>query len=94
MLCSLSIALPSLAQNQFSNLGDEQYQPKWGQSGKDVIWIPTASEMVTDMLKIAKVTSKDLVYDLGAGDGKSLLPLQKNLALKLLGLNLMKIWLN
>jgi SAM-dependent methyltransferase len=86
MLCLLSIVLPSLAQTQFSNLGDEQYQPKWGQSGKDVIWIPTASEMVTDMLKIAKVTSKDLVYDLGAGDGKIAIAAAKEFGAKAVGI--------
>jgi SAM-dependent methyltransferase len=41
-----------------------------GQSGKDVIWIPTGNELVTKMLKIANVGPSDLVYDLGAGDGK------------------------
>ena len=41
-----------------------------GQSGKDVIWIPTGNELVTKMLKVANVGPSDLVYDLGAGDGK------------------------
>ncbi len=45
------------------------YQPQRGQSGKDVIWIPTSPELVTRMLNMAKVTSQDIVYDLGAGDG-------------------------
>lgn len=45
------------------------YQPQRGQSGKDVIWIPTSPELVTRMLTMAKVSSQDIVYDLGAGDG-------------------------
>lgn len=45
------------------------YQPQRGQSGKDVIWIPTSPELVTRMLNMAKVSSRDIVYDLGAGDG-------------------------
>ena len=45
------------------------YQPQRGQSGKDVIWIPTSPELVTRMLNMAKVSSQDIVYDLGAGDG-------------------------
>ena len=45
------------------------YQPQRGQSGKDVIWIPTSPERVTRMLNMAKVSNQDIVYDLGAGDG-------------------------
>lgn len=50
--------------------GDTQYSPTIGQAGKDVMWVPTPDEMVTRMLAIAAVTPDDLVYDLGAGDGK------------------------
>lgn len=50
--------------------GDNLYQPQVGQSGKDVVWVPTGDELVTKMLQTAKVTKEDLVYDLGAGDGK------------------------
>jgi len=50
--------------------GDNIYQPQVGQSGKDVVWVPTGDELVTKMLQTAKVTKDDLVYDLGAGDGK------------------------
>jgi len=53
-----------------TDFGDDQYKPSMGQSGKDVIWIPTGNELVTKMLKIANVGPSDLVYDLGAGDGK------------------------
>ena len=45
------------------------YQPQRGQSGKDVIWVPTSPELVRRMLTMAKVSSQDIVYDLGAGDG-------------------------
>jgi hypothetical protein len=46
------------------------YRPEVGQSGKDVIWVPTPDELVTKLLKMAKVKAQDLVVDLGAGDGK------------------------
>jgi SAM-dependent methyltransferase len=36
----------------------------------DVIYVPTRVEVVTAMLKLAKVTNKDVVYDLGCGDGR------------------------
>ena len=50
--------------------GDEVYKPSMGQAGKDVIWIPTPDALVKAMLAAAKVTSDDIVYDLGAGDGR------------------------
>ena len=46
------------------------YQPVMAQQGKDVIWVPTPDSLVIKMLETAQVTNKDLVYDLGAGDGK------------------------
>jgi hypothetical protein len=47
-----------------------QYQPQVGQSGKDVIWVPTPDDVVERMLIMAQVTPNDYVWDLGAGDGK------------------------
>jgi predicted O-methyltransferase YrrM len=35
----------------------------------DVIFVPTPPEVVEAMLKLANVTGKDTVYDLGCGDG-------------------------
>lgn len=49
---------------------DRVYKPSVGQPGKDVVWVPTPDELVQRMLAMAKVTPKDIVYDLGAGDGK------------------------
>jgi len=49
---------------------ERDYKPQVGQSGKDVIWVPTPDELVQRMLRMAKVTPQDIVYDLGAGDGK------------------------
>jgi hypothetical protein len=49
---------------------ESDYKPQVGQSGKDVVWVPTPDELVQRMLRMAKVTPQDIVYDLGAGDGK------------------------
>ena len=46
------------------------YQPEVGQAGKDVVWVPTAQELVDRMLDMAKVTKDDYVIDLGSGDGR------------------------
>jgi hypothetical protein len=45
------------------------YEPVRGQAGKDVIWIPTPEGLIDKMLSTAKVTDKDILFDLGAGDG-------------------------
>ena len=36
----------------------------------DVIFVPTPQEVVDAMLRLAKVTKNDVVYDLGSGDGR------------------------
>jgi SAM-dependent methyltransferase len=36
----------------------------------DVIYVPTPQEVVDAMLTMANVTGKDVVYDLGSGDGR------------------------
>ncbi len=53
-----------------STLPPETYTPKLGQMGKDVMWLPTRDELVTQMLAAARVGPDDEVVDLGAGDGK------------------------
>jgi len=64
LAASLLFALPAAAQPQ------KPYEPHVGQAGKDVIWVPTPDEVVDRMLRMAQVTKDDIVYDLGAGDGK------------------------
>ena len=36
----------------------------------DVRYVPTPEEVVMEMLKMARVTANDIVYDLGCGDGR------------------------
>jgi SAM-dependent methyltransferase len=38
--------------------------------GPDVIFVPTPNEVVSAMLRMARVSAKDTVYDLGCGDGR------------------------
>lgn len=66
---SMLLAFSASAQNMIEG-GDDKYKPSIGQDGKDVIWVPTGDTLVSNMLKMAKVGPSDLVYDLGAGDGK------------------------
>lgn len=68
LICAFLLAATVGCINQKS--GTDLYEPLIAQAGKDVMWMPTPNELVTEMLEIAQVTSVDLVYDLGAGDGK------------------------
>lgn len=52
------------------NYGDEQFRLEHGHDGKDVFWAPTPDAMVMLMLRTARVTPTDIVYDLGAGEGR------------------------
>jgi SAM-dependent methyltransferase len=51
----------------------QEFQPQVGQSGKDVVWVPTPEALVERMLKMAQVTPKDYVIDLGSGDGRTVI---------------------
>jgi SAM-dependent methyltransferase len=79
-LCSAALAQTS------QEYGDDVYRPRLGQTGKDVIWIPTPDSLVTRMLTAAKVTKDDLVYDLGAGDGKIPIAAARDFGAKAVGI--------
>jgi hypothetical protein len=49
---------------------NKEYEPTVGQSGKDVIWLPTAQTLAEKMLNLAQVTPRDYLIDLGSGDGR------------------------
>jgi SAM-dependent methyltransferase len=46
------------------------FEPRVGQPGKDVVWVPTPEALVDKMLEMARTTSADYVVDLGSGDGR------------------------
>ena len=45
------------------------FEPRVGQSGKDVVWVPSPQALVDRMLEMAKITPKDFLMDLDSGDG-------------------------
>lgn len=62
------------AQSQPAN---QEYAPRVGQPGKDVVWVPTPDSLVDKMLDIAKVTPNDYLIDLGSGDGRTVITAAK-----------------
>jgi SAM-dependent methyltransferase len=59
-------------------------------SGKreDIIYVPTPQKVVDKMLEVANVTSGDVVYDLGCGDGRIVVTAAKKMGAKAIGFDL------
>jgi precorrin-6B methylase 2 len=53
------------------------FEPRVGQPGKDVVWVPTPEVIVEKMLDAAAVTPRDYVVDLGSGDGRNVIAAAK-----------------
>lgn len=51
----------------------KEFEPRVGQAGKDVVWVPTPDELVEKMLNLGNVTASDFVIDLGSGDGRTVI---------------------
>lgn len=54
------------------------YEPRVGQAGKDVVWVPTNQRLVDAMLDMAKITPRDYLVDLGSGDGRTVITAAKH----------------
>jgi SAM-dependent methyltransferase len=79
LAASVLFSLPATAQQK-------PYEPQVGQAGKDVIWVPTPDDVVERMLRMAQVGPNDLVYDLGAGDGKIAIAAAKKFGARSVGI--------
>ena len=53
-----------------------------------MIFVPTPQEVVDVMLKIAKVTKNDVVYDLGSGDGRIPITAAKTYGARAVGIDI------
>jgi len=75
---ALSLALVAgTASAQTAPAESKEYTPQVGQSGKDVVWVPTPDALVERMLRMARVGPKDYVIDLGSGDGRTVIAAAK-----------------
>jgi SAM-dependent methyltransferase len=90
LVAGMSVATSFAQATDSPKMGDEKYKPSVGQSGKDVIWVPTNDAVADAMLKMANVKPSDLVYDLGAGDGKIAIAAAKNYGATAVGIEFNK----
>lgn len=65
----LFLAFLGLSQSTLAQPASGVFEPRVGQAGKDVVWVPTPQALVDKMLDMAQVTPKDFLMDLGSGDG-------------------------
>jgi hypothetical protein len=72
MIAGLLIATSAMAQAQ-----TKPFEPQVGQAGKDVVWVPTPQALVDKMLDMAKLTPQDIHFDLGSGDGRTVITAAK-----------------
>lgn len=55
---------------------------------QDVIYVPTSDTVVDAMLKLARVESDDVVYDLGSGDGRIVIAAAKEYGARGVGIDI------
>ena len=55
---------------------------------KDVPYVPTPQAVVDEMLKMAAITEKDVVYDLGSGDGRIVITAAKKYGARGVGVDI------
>jgi SAM-dependent methyltransferase len=54
----------------------------------DVIWVPSDVEVVSKMLEMAQVGPRDVVYDLGSGDGRIVITAAQRFGARAVGVEL------
>ena len=64
--------------------------PEIGQVSKDSVWVPTPERMIHRMLQLADTTEKDVVLDLGSGDGRIPIHAAKHFGARGIGVELEK----
>src|SRR5262245_38428368 len=62
--------------------------PKIGQVSQDSVWVPTPERVIRRMLQMADTTSRDVVLDLGAGDGRIPIYAAKHFGARAVGVEL------
>ena len=69
-------------------LGAGYVLPQQSRPTIDILYEPSPTEVVDEMLKLAKVQKDDVVYDLGCGDGRIVIAAAKKYGVKGLGVDI------
>lgn len=72
LLTGATLMLGNLVAAQTSS-----FEPRVGQEGRDVVWVPTPEPLVQAMLDLAAVQPGEYLIDLGSGDGRTVIAAAK-----------------
>ena len=86
LVTALAVAALLCAHPVLSQSSGTEFTPHVGQAGKDVIWVPTPKALVMKMLKMADVKPGDVVFDLGSGDGITVITAAKEFGVHATGI--------
>jgi precorrin-6B methylase 2 len=78
----LLVCAPALAQQPSGNV------PQIGQESRDSVWVPTPERLIRRMLQMADTTRRDVVVDLGSGDGRIPVYAAKHFGARAIGVEL------
>ena len=85
---SLVVVLAAFAGVACTAADDRTAKDKEEKKVPDVVYWPTPQPVVEKMLEVAKVTKKDVVYDLGCGDGRIVVTAAKKYGCKAVGFDI------
>jgi protein-L-isoaspartate O-methyltransferase len=77
LVLTASVASAQQAAQAPPQAGTKPFEPTVGQTGKDVVWVPSPQALVDKMLDMAKLTPQDYLMDLGSGDGRTVITAAK-----------------
>ena len=81
--CRLGLACTQVPQRFGTGIHDGQPSPRL-----DVAYVPTPLAVVKRMLQLAEVGPNDVVYDLGAGDGRIVIMAAQRFGARAVGIDL------
>jgi hypothetical protein len=79
-LVACALLVPAFAFAAFAQgaQAPSTFEPKVGQDGKDVPWVPSPQVLADKMLDMAEVTPQDFLIDLGSGNGITVITAAKH----------------
>jgi precorrin-6B methylase 2 len=88
VLAQAALAVTLLAMAGAVAFADDKKKDDDEKKEPDVVFVPTPQEVVEKMLELAKVTDKDVVYDLGCGDGRIVCTAARKYKCKAMGIDI------
>lgn len=62
--------------------------PQYEESRGETPWVPSPDEVIATMLRASRVTRRDVVYDLGCGDGRIVIAAARDFGARAVGIEI------